>query len=369
MMTLETISIEKSFQSPVSCKDGVPSKTLPPVASQPAWPAAVERFLRRMTQAGLFGHELIGRFFANLYRNCRSEKTIKSYRTTLFGFIAFLKSNGKQHIETVTREDLSAYVEYEQDRGMSPSTVNTRTRAIYSFLQFFADRDVIHPKVLSRKIRIKIPEALPRAIDPEDIRLLLGAIDNTRDRAMILVLLRTGMRIGELLNTTLEDLNLKEKRIEIYQAQKNRVGRVVYISDDARAALKRWLTYRPPKGPYVFYGQRGGPLTYETARTHFAKYVDKAGLAHKGYTLHCLRHTFASELLNAGMRLECLQQLLGHSSIEMTRRYARLTDNTRKEEYFRAMRVIERGGINGHYRDHHSLPQVSEAAQLLAAYD
>jgi len=345
MMTLETISIEKHFQSPVSCQDGVPSKAIPPVANQPTRPAALEKFLRRMTQEGLFGHELIGRFFANLFRNCRSEKTIKCYRSTLFGFLTFLKSKGKQHIETVTREDLSAYVEYEQDRGMSSSTVNTRTRAIYSFLQFFVDRDLVHPKVLTRKIRIKIPEALPRAIDPEDIRLLLGAIGNTRERAMILVLLRTGMRIGELRHTTLEDLNLKEKRIEIYQAQKNRVGRVVYISDDARAALKRWLRYRPPKGPYVFCGQRGGPLAYETTRTLFNKCVEKAGLAHRGYTLHCLRHTFASELLNAGMRLECLQQLLGHSSIEMTRRYARLTDNTRKEEYFRAMRVIEGGGI------------------------
>ena len=78
--------------------------------------------------------------------------------------------------------------------------------------------------------------------------------------------------------------------------------------------------------------------------------MEAAELLHKGYTLHCLRHTFASELLNAGMRLECLQQLLGHSNIEMTRRYARLTDNTRKEEYFRAMAIIEKGGVHGHYR-------------------
>jgi site-specific recombinase XerD len=84
-----------------------------------------------------------------------------------------------------------------------------------------------------------------------------------------------------------------------------------------------------------------------------------AGLAHKGYTLHALRHTFASELLNAGMRLECLQQLLGHSSIEMTRRYARLTDNTRREEYFKAMQIIESEGIRGHYRRDRSLPALS----------
>jgi len=71
------------------------------------------------------GHELIVRFFANLRRNCRSDKTMTGYRTTLFGFMAFLKSNGKPHIETVTREDISAYVEHEKDRGMSPCTVNT----------------------------------------------------------------------------------------------------------------------------------------------------------------------------------------------------------------------------------------------------
>ena len=65
--------------------------------------------------------------------------------------------------------------------------------------------------------------------------------------------------------------------------------------------------------------------------------------------MHCLRHTYASELLNAGMRLEVLQQLMGHQDIEMTRRYARLTDRTREEEYFKAMAVIEKGEIDGDY--------------------
>jgi site-specific recombinase XerD len=81
----------------------------------------------------------------------------------------------------------------------------------------------------------------------------------------------------------------------------------------------------------------------------FVKYLRKARLDHKGYTVHCLRHTYASELLNAGMRLEVLQQLMGHQDIEVTRRYARLTDKTREEEYFRAMAIIEKGGIDGDY--------------------
>jgi site-specific recombinase XerD len=113
---------------------------------------------------------------------------------------------------------------------------------------------------------------------------------------------------------------------------------------------------RSYQSKYIFYGRDTGPLCYEAARSIFADYLDKAALTHKGYTLHCLRHTFASELLNAGMPLQCLQELLGHKSIEMTRRYARLTDSTRREAYYQAMAVIEAGEINGHYRFDYQLP-------------
>ena len=93
--------------------------------------------------------------------------------------------------------------------------------------------------------------------------------------------------------------------------------------------------------------QRGATISYPAVRMILCKYLDKAGLSEKGYTLHRLRHTFASELLNAGMRLECLQKLLGHTSLEVTRRYARLTDKKREEEYFRAMEIIEKDEADG----------------------
>ena len=151
------------------------------------------------------------------------------------------------------------------------------------------------------------------------------------------------MRIGELLDTRMSEVNLREKRLTIMEAQKTGVGRVAYLSEDACKALKVWLKRRDPEKEYLFYGQGRQRLSYTAVRMRFARYLEKAGLAHKGYSLHCLRHTCATELLNAGMRLECLQQLLGHSSIEMTRRYARLTDNTRREEYFRAMAHHRKG--------------------------
>ena len=187
---------------------------------------------------------------------------------------------------------------------------------------------------------------------------------------MILILLRTGMRVGELLNTIMEDVNLKERRVEIYEASKTRVGRVVYLSDDALKALKAWLEVRKPDRAYLFYaqGKHRQRMTYAAARAMFVKMLEKANLSHKGYTLHCLRHTCATDLLNAGMRLECVQQLLGHSTVEMTRRYARLTDRTREEEYFRAMAIVERRGINGDYQLDRQLPPLFEKTQLLRSH-
>jgi site-specific recombinase XerD len=237
-----------------------------------------------------------------------------------------------------------------------------------AFLRFLIESDVIRPEVLSKRMIIKVPDSLPRAMDPDDVKHLLCVIKEVRDRAMIVVLLRTGMRIGELLNTLVSEVNLKERKIEIYEAEKNRVGRVVYLSDDARDALKAWLKKREPNKAFLFYAQGRERMSYGAARMRFKKYLDKASLSNKGYTLHSLRHTFATELLNVGMRLECLQQLLGHSSVEMTRRYARLTDKTREEEYFRAMAIIERGERDERYRLNRELQTTHEETQLLASH-
>jgi site-specific recombinase XerD len=313
----------------------------------------IERSLKRLSESQLIGLQYVQDYLLSQYRRNRSINTIRASFDSIHQFSRFLKLVGRQRFEEITCDDLSAYIEYEQDLGKKSTTVHSRLRSLKAFFNYHIDHNNIDAAVLKRKLRIKLPQRLPRAIDPEDVHLLLSAINTTRDRALYLTLLRTGMRIGELLSTTLGEVNLSEKRIEIYQAHKNLTGRVVYLSTDALRALKKWMKKRSTDSPYLFYGQKVKPLSYEAARSMFKKYLSKAGLSQKGYTLHCLRHTFASELLNAGMRLECLQQLLGHSDIEMTRVYARLTDVTRRDEYYKAMSIIEKGGLNGHYRRDH----------------
>ncbi|MGV7224859.1 MAG: tyrosine-type recombinase/integrase [Nitrospinales bacterium] len=166
----------------------------------------------------------------------------------------------------------------------------------------------------------------------------------------VMILLRTGMRICELLALKPEDINLRMRTIHILESAKNGQGRILYISDDAYKALRKWMKVRDQKRKYLFHTRSRENMSYETARSAFMKCIRRSFLLKKGYTLHCLRHTFASELLSAGMPLESLQVLMGHSHIEITRRYARLTNTALENDYFRSMEIIERGNINGSYR-------------------
>lgn len=282
--------------------------------------------LKRLAEKDIPGKSHIKAYLKDQYRRNCKPNTLRNSLTSIATFLEFTNRSGMTRLEEITRSDLGAYVEHEQDRGLNASTVKMRLRTVNAFLRYLIDNDIILPDVLSKRMIIKVPDSLPRAIEPDDSKRLVSVIDDIRNRAMILILLRTGMRIGELLNTLVEDVNLKARKIHIYEAEKTRVGRVVYLSDDAISALQAWIEIREPHKLFLFYSQGRHTMTYASARMMFVKYVDKAGLAHKGYTLHCLRHTCASDLLNAGMRLECVQQILGHSSIEMTRRYARLMD-------------------------------------------
>jgi len=308
-----------------------------------------EFILKKLAKSNLQNKELIEDYLRHMYRQMYKGRTVDNSYAVIHHFLTYLQDNHKRPLKEVTREDIEAFIEYEQDRGLKLSTVRFKLVILRAMIRFLIEQEQIKPDVLTRKVQIKLPSVLPKAIDPEDMKQFLSFVDKVRDKALFLLLLRTGMRIGELLGAKVCDLNLKEQKIMIYQAEKTGSGRIVYYSDDAQVALKKWLEERDPACEFLFYGRFERRLTYGGAREIFLKYVKKAGLFYKGYTLHRLRHTFASELLNAGMRLEYLQNLLGHTSVEVTRRYARLTDKTREEEYFKAMERIERGEIDGHY--------------------
>ena len=308
----------------------------------------IEHIMERLTPLDLPAKDHFESYLHHKWRMNHKPSTIEGSFTSIMLFLAFYRTLGKSDIAEIERSDLEAFIEHEQDRGLYISTVRTRMVCLIAFIHFLMDQDILPLSLLKRRIRLKLPDPLPRGMNPKDVKKLIHVINNARDRALILLLLRTGIRIGEALGLTMNDIDLTEKKVYLLEGEKNDTGRVVYLSHDALFAMKRWCAIRDKEETYLFYGQRGR-LCYSAARSRFVTYLKKARIEKKGYSVHCLRHTCASDLLNAGMHLEVLQELLGHVDIEITRRYARLTDTTREAEYFRAMAIIEKGGTDGDY--------------------
>jgi len=149
-MALATISSKTHFYRHNTHGPHPFPNTPAPITAANECPPAVKKILRLMHQRSLFGQDCIQLYFTHLIRNCRSDNTIRSYQTTLLAFFGFLQAKGKHHIEMTTRDDISAYVEYEQDRGLCVNSVNTqRPLKIWSHLRFYTPGKIF-PKISVR---------------------------------------------------------------------------------------------------------------------------------------------------------------------------------------------------------------------------
>jgi integrase/recombinase XerC len=322
----------------------------------------------KLEASSLPGFEFAISYLHSKYRSNHSISSIDQTGRTLHAFLLFYKRLGRQDICQIQRQDISQYVEHEQERGLKVSSVKNHLQTVYAFVHYLVNSDVLPKELLVKKIKIKMPEMLPKAIPAEDMEKILQVISKVRDRALITLLLHTGMRIGELLKVKVTDLVQSERKILLHVGDKNLHGRIVYYNSTAEVALNEWLALRNPDNKYLFYGPRGNELSYVSAWMIMKKAVQKVGLEGKGYSLHSLRHTFATNMLNAGLRVEVLQQFLGHLSIDMTLRYARISNTTREESYFKAMAIIEKGEHYEHDRVNPELQAVFEEKKLLESH-
>lgn len=326
---------------------------------------ALNRAIDRLEASSQPGYEYVISYIYGKYRRNHSVTSISQTGQTLHVFLSFFKARGRTEIKDIQRQDIADYVEREQERGLKVNSVRNHLHTVYAFLRYLVENDVLPADILQKKIRLKLPEVLPRAIPTEDIEPILRAITRVRDRALILLLLHTGMRIGELLKVKMADIILPERKILLYLGEKNLHGRTVFYSTAAEEELNKWLAMRDTTSEYLFYGHAGKELSYVAAWMIMKDAVQKAGLEGKGYSLHSLRHTFATNMLNAGLRLEVLQQLLGHLTIDITLRYARISDVTREDAYFKAMAIIEKGASDVPNRVNPELQAVFEEKKFL----
>lgn len=268
-----------------------------------------------------------------------SFNTIVSYGYDLRDLEEFLQKKGVLNVETIG--NLNEYLEYLKTKGYNPFTVARKLSSLRSFLKFLQ---------VEKGLTIgsgwfenpKLPMRLPKVLSIDETERLLSQPDLThplgyRDRTMLEVMYATGLRVSELVELKIKDLNLELGFLRVMG--KGGKERLVPMGDYALEFLKGYLyNIRPlfanPKSKdYVFLNRRGGPLTRQRFWQLIKQYALKAGIDPEKVSPHVLRHSFASHLLQGGADLRALQLMLGHSSLATTQIYTHLDYKRLREVY------------------------------------
>jgi site-specific recombinase XerD len=277
-------------------------------------------------------------FRRHLKRRNYSPHTVKYYLNIIKQFVIWLDVP----LEQATVVKVDAYIDYLHRKRMHPASINLYLviiRVFYDYLRCEERVDLTNP--VKRNRRLRVPKPLPRSLRDPEVERLFGVIKSKRDVAMFKLMLRCGLRVEEVSKLSLGDVDLKRRRI-IVQQGKGGKGRVVYISDDAHEALVAYLKirshYRVKKVFLVEKGSyKGQPISVRGIQKRIEYYAKKTGLK---VSCHRLRHTMATQLLNAEAEVETIQDLLGHNWITTTQRYCKVSNLKVQRDYFKAMRNV-----------------------------
>jgi site-specific recombinase XerD len=245
-------------------------------------------------------------------------------------------------IEMVTHKKIGAYIDYLLCKRLKPKTINCYLNGVCQFYHYLSDEEGIRIVNPVKKPNImKLPRGLPKHLKDEQIEILFNHLKGCRDRAMFMVMLRCGLRVEEVAHLSLGDIDLKRRMLFIHDG-KGAKDRMVYISNDALHVLLDYLRVRlSNKVKKVFLVEKGPltgqPISIRGIQKRMEYYAHKTNLK---ISCHHLRHTMATQMLNADADLSTIQDLLGHNSIRTTQRYCRVSNLKVQRDYYKAMEVI-----------------------------
>ena len=245
-------------------------------------------------------------------------------------------------IEKATYRKISEYIDYLLSKRLGPKTVNCYLNSVCQFYHYLNEEEGIQIVNPVKKPNImKLPRGLPKHLKDEQVEALFKNLKGQRDKAMFMLMLRCGLRVEEVANLSLGSIDLK-RRMLLIQDSKGAKDRIVYISNDALAALLEYLRVRPANKVKKVFLVEKGPLTGQSLsvrgiQKRMEYYAKKTKLR---ISCHHLRHTMATQMLNADSDLSTIQDLLGHNSIRTTQRYCRISNLKVQRDYYKAMEVI-----------------------------
>ena len=270
-----------------------------------------------------------------------SENTIASYRRDLLKLYTFCKERGCSDLTLINGTDLNAYILYLEKKGMSQATISRSIASIKSFYLFLLKNGVVKEDYADALKPPKIEKKAPETLTIEEINLLLNQPSRLtpkeiRDKAMLELLYATGMRVSELINLKITDVNLTMSYILCRDVGKERV---IPIENIAKVALENYIKSVRENmcngSMFLFTNMKGQPMTRQGFWKLIKGYAAKAGIE-KDITPHMIRHSFAPHLVSNGADLKAVQEMLGHSDISTTQIYLRSRQSKLKEEYDKA---------------------------------
>jgi site-specific recombinase XerD len=279
--------------------------------------------------------ELI-RYRRSLRRKNYSSHTVKNYLNILQQFIRRLTVPLFQ----VTPREIGAYVDHLLRHHRKPKTITCHLQTIRLFFDYLIEAEGMARSNPVIRVPIRLPKPLPRHLPDEQVVRLFNVITDPRDRALFMLMLRCGLRVEEVAQLTVEAIDFARRRLLVLNG-KGRKDRVVYLSADVCTALEAYLKRRPSKASRLFLVQKGPltgqPLSVRGIQKRMEHYAQKSQVA---ASCHHLRHTMATQLLNADAGLATIQDLLGHGQITTTQRYCRVSNLKVQRDYYQAIQVV-----------------------------
>lgn len=243
-----------------------------------------------------------------------SPKTKIAYLRSVKDYFSFKKS----HLDDLDIDNIKSFLETKTKEGVSPTTRNMALSSIKFFYCNVLDK--------TEKINIrsaKKPKTLPVVLSKSEIKEILNNISNLKHRLLISVAYGGGLRVSEVVQLRVRDLNIDESTIHLRQA-KGKKDRVTILPNSLQKDLQKTILTKN-LDDVLFESERGGPLSTRTVQKTFENSLKKADIK-KRATFHSLRHSFATHLLEDGVDIRYVQELLGHQNIRTTQRYTQVTN-------------------------------------------
>jgi site-specific recombinase XerD len=270
-------------------------------------------------------------------RNC-APNTVKNYLNLIKHFVIWLEVP----VEDATHFTISHYIDHLMRKRRAPKTVNCHVNCIRQFYHYLRDEEGVAITNPVRKSHTqKMSRPLPRHLRDEQVEDFFTAVKGYRDKAMFMLMLRCGLRVEEVANLTMGVIDIKRRTILIEDGKGGK-DRIVYMSNDALQSLAAYIRVRPAsKTRKIFLSEKGPctgqPISIRGIQRRMEYYARKAKIK---VSCHHLRHTMATQMLNADADLPTIQDLLGHSNVKTTQRYCRVSNLKVQRDYFNAMEVI-----------------------------